>query len=295
MGAFDKLSNQKRAAAVLQRAILADRVSHAWLLTGPSPSDLQALALAFAATLQCTERSPDTADACMMCRSCRQAIDSNHPDIRIWTHEKPKTFSVDEVRDLVADVSIRPFSSERKIYIVPDAHLMRAEAQNALLKTLEEPPEYIVILLLAPSADAMLETIRSRCQMVELAAKPEEYDPELRRIAEDILLQISSGSLTQIRSFIRLLEPYKLQADSLLLLFASWYRDILYFKASMDPDALLFPEHLSRIRSAAGSMSYEGIQSVLDNIRRASLRLRANVNFSLTMELLLLAMQEAAG
>ena len=294
MGMFDNLSDQKRAAAVLQRAILADRVSHAWLLTGPSPADLQALALAFATTLQCTQRSPGTADACMMCKSCRQAIDSNHPDIRIWTHQKPKTFSVDEVRDLVADVSIRPFSSGRKIYIVPDAHLMRAEAQNALLKTLEEPPEYIVILLLAQSADAMLETIRSRCQSVELSSKQEDCDPELRQIAEDILLQISSCSLPQIRSFIKILEPYKVQADSLFSLFASWYRDILYFKASMDPDALLFPEHLSQIRSAAGSISYEGIQSVLDNIRRASLRLRANVNFGLTMELLLLAMQDAA-
>ena len=294
MGAFDKIPDQKRAAAVLQRAILADRVSHAWLLTGSSASDLQTLALAFATTLQCTERDPGTADACMLCRSCRQAIDSNHPDIRVWTHEKPKTFSVDEARELVADVSIRPFSSERKIYIVPDAHLMRAEAQNALLKTLEEPPEYIVILLLAQSADAMLETIRSRCQIVELAEKPEEYDPVLRRIAEDILLHISSSSLPQIRASIRELEPYKIQSDSLLSLFASWYRDVLYFKASMDPDTLLFPEYLSKIRTAAGSMSYEGIQSVLDNIRKASLRLRANVNYSLTMELLLLAMQDAA-
>ena len=294
MGAFDKLPDQKRAAAVLQRAILADRVSHAWLLTGSSPSDLQALALAFATTLQCSERAPGTADACMMCRSCRQAIDSNHPDIRIWTHEKPKTFSVNEARDLVSDVSIRPFSSERKVYIVPDAHLMRADAQNTLLKTLEEPPEYVVILLLAQSADAMLETIRSRCQIVELAAKPVEYDPALRQIAENILLHISSWDLAQIRAVIKELEAYKVQADSLLGLFASWYRDVLYFKASMDPDTLLFPEYLSQIRSAAGSMSYEGIQSVLDNVCRALLRLRANVNFNLTMELLLLAMQDAA-
>ena len=265
MGAFDKIPDQKRAAAILQRAILADRVSHAWLFTGPSAADLQTLALAFATTLQCTDRAPSVADACMQCKSCRQAIDGNHPDIRVWSHEKPKTFSVQEVRSLVQDVSIRPFSSERKVYIVPDAHLMRQEAQNALLKTLEEPPEYVVIILLAHTADAMLETIRSRCQMVELAAKDMEYDPELRKAAEEILLGISSWDLTQIRAAI-----------------------------SMDPDGLLFPEQLDRIRAASGCMSFEGIQSVLDSIRESTLRLDANVNFGLTMELLLLTMKEAA-
>lgn len=218
MGAFDKIPDQKRAAAILQRAILADRVSHAWLFTGPSATDLQTLALAFATTLQCTDRAPSVADACMQCKSCRQAIDGNHPDIRVWSHEKPKTFSVQEVRSLVQDVSIRPFSSERKVYIVPDAHLMRQEAQNALLKTLEEPPEYVVIILLAHTADAMLETIRSRCQMVELAAKDMEYDPELRKAAEEILLGISSWDLTQIRAAIQTLEEFKTDAARILSL-----------------------------------------------------------------------------
>lgn len=293
MGAFDQIPDQKRAAAILQRAILADRVSHAWLFTGPSAADLQTLALAFATTLLCTGRGQSSPDACMQCRSCRQAADGNHPDLRIWSHEKPKTFSVQEVRSLVQDVSIRPFSGERKIYIVPDAHLMRQEAQNALLKTLEEPPEYIVIILLSHTADAMLETIRSRCQMVELAAKDMSYDAELRRTAEEILADISSSDPAQIRSFARTLEEYKAQSDSILSLFTSWYRDILYFKATMNPDGLLFPEHLDRIRSASGRMSFESIQSVLDSIREAAVRLNANVNFALTMELLLLTMRDA--
>ena len=294
MGAFDRITDQKRAITILQRAILADRISHAWLFSGPSDADMQALALAFAATLQCTDRPSGSADACMQCRSCRQAMDGNHPDIRVWTHEKPKTFSVDEVRAMISDVSIRPFSSERKIYIVPDAHLMRAEAQNALLKTLEEPPEYVVLLLLTASTDAMLETIRSRCQLVELSAKQAEYDPELLRMAEDILLHITSWDLPKIRLVIKSLEPFKTQTDRILSLFASWYRDVLYFKAAMDPDGLLFPEHLEAVRSTSVRMSYEGIQHVLDSIHTASARLRANVNYDLTMELLLLAMMEAS-
>jgi DNA polymerase-3 subunit delta' len=130
--------------------------------------------------------------------------------------------------------------------------------------------------------------------MVELAAKDMEYDPELRKAAEEILLGISSWDLTQIRAAIQTLEEFKTDAARILSLFASWYRDILYFKASMDPDGLLFPEQLDRIRAASGCMSFEGIQSVLDSIRESTLRLDANVNFGLTMELLLLTMKEAA-
>ena len=294
MGAFDQLTNQTRAVSVLQRAILADRISHAWLFTGPSASDMQALALAFATTMQCTDRLPGTADACMQCKSCRQAADGNHPDILTWYHKKAKTFSVDEARGLVSDISIRPFSSARKIYIVPDAHLMTPEAQNALLKTLEEPPEYAVLLLLAASADVMLETVRSRCRIVELATGQVSYDPDVRNLAEDILMHISSWDLPRIRNAVKDLESVKNQADGLLSLFTSWYRDVLYFKATLDPDGILSEGHTDRIRTASGSMSYEGIQHVLDSIRQAEVRLRANVNFGLTMELLLLTMNEEA-
>ncbi len=293
MGAFDKITGQKRAVTILQRAILADRVSHAWLFSGPSAADLQEMALAFAQTLQCTQRSTGEADACMTCKSCLQAMDQNHPDIRIWSHEKPTTFSVDEARALIADVSIRPYESERKIYIIPDAHLMRAEAQNALLKTLEEPPGYIVMILLTNSTDAMLETIRSRCQPLELAAGDIAYDPQLQKAAEMILLQVHAWEMPRINIAIKELAEYKTKITAFLEIFASWYRDILYFKASMDPDGIRNTEHLPQIRSQAGRMSYEGIQSVLDSIRKAHQRLAANVSLELTMELLLLAMKDA--
>ena len=294
MEAFNQKKSQNRADAVWQRAILADRVSHAWLFTGPSATDLLSLAQAFAAALQCTERPEGIAEACMHCKSCLQAADGNHPDILVWTHKKPKTFSIDEVRALVSDVCIRPFSSQHKVYIVPDAHLMRQDAQNALLKTLEEPPAYAVILLLAQSADAMLETIRSRCQTVELSDSQAEYDPVLYQKGEDILLDLPSWNLSRIRSAIKALEPYKAQSDSLLALFTAWYRDVLYFKASQDPDGLLFPEHIASIREVSLALSFDQIQYILDSIQDAGRRLKANVKFDLTMELLFLAFQNAS-
>ena len=294
MEAFDQIKTVKSASAVWQRAILADRVSHAWLFTGQSAADLLSLAQAFAAALQCTDRPEGTAEACMHCKSCLQASDGNHPDILIWPHEKPKVFSIDEVRAMISDVCIRPFSSQYKVYIVPDAHLMRPDAQNALLKTLEEPPAYAVILLLAQSADAMLETVRSRCQTVELSGSRAEYDPLLYQKGEEILLDLPSWNLSQIRSAIKELEPYKTQSDSLLALFTAWYRDVLYYKSAQDADGLLFPEHIAPIREASLALSFEQIQYMLDSIRHAARRLKANVKFDLTMELLLLAFQNAS-
>ena len=103
--------------------------------------------------LQCEDREPD-GEACGRCHSCRQAMSGNQPDIIFIRHEKPNTISVEEIRtQLNNDIVIRPYSSKYKIYIVPHADKMSVQAQNALLKTIEEPPEYEVIILLTENAE----------------------------------------------------------------------------------------------------------------------------------------------
>ena len=295
------VTGSRKAVDHLRRAILADRVSHAYLICGDSASDKDVLAQAFATTLQCTTLasrlqqssvSADEVDACGTCRSCIQAQDHNQPDLLTWTHDKPKTFSVEDARRLVADVQIRPFSSTRKVYIIPDAHLMNAEAQNTLLKTLEEPPEYVVLLLLADSAGMMLETIRSRCVLIELDSSGAVLGEEALELGMRILLTVKEWTLPQILDAVRELSQYKLTIGQFLDLFTSWYRDLLYFKAAADPDMLLHRDYVSQIRSAAALSSYEGIQRILSALQTAAARLRANVNFELTMELLLLTMKE---
>ena len=118
--------------------------------------------------LQCENRDED-GDACGKCRSCRQAAGGNQPDIIRIMHEKPNTIGVGDIRTQVNDdIMIRPYSSKYKIYIIADADMMSVEAQNALLKTIEEPPEYAVIMLLTENAETLLPTIRSRCVMMKL-------------------------------------------------------------------------------------------------------------------------------
>ena len=106
------------------------------------------------------------AEPCLECHSCKQALGNNQPDIIYLTHEKPNTISVADIREQINhDIEIKPYSSKYKVYIVDEAEKMNQQAQNALLKTIEEPPAYAVILLLTTNADAFLQTIRSRCVM----------------------------------------------------------------------------------------------------------------------------------
>ena len=152
----------------LQNAISMDKISHAYIINGEKDSGKMMLAEAFAATLLCERKGKD---ACMECRSCRQAAGRNNPDIIYITHEKPNVISVDDIRRQLNDsVVIRPYAAARKVYIVDEAEKMNPQAQNALLKTIEEPPSYVVILLLTTNADGFLPTILSRC--VTLNVKP---------------------------------------------------------------------------------------------------------------------------
>ena len=325
MASFRDITGSRKAVIHLKRAILADRVSHAYLICGDSSSEKQDLAEAFAQTLQCTTLdsllhtpsyesddagagarrslpetpdfrssiSPDAIDACGTCRSCVQAKDHNQPDLLTWTHDKPKTFSVEDARRLVDDIQIRPFNSARKVYIIPDAHLMNTEAQNTLLKTLEEPPEYAVLILLADSADMMLETIRSRCVILELDSAGHALTEDALSLAMNILLNVRDWTLPEILEAVRELSEYKLAVGDFTDLFTSWYRDILYVKATDDTKTVLHKDFTGEIQTAASLISYEGIRKILDAIETAGARLRANVNFELTMELLLLAMKES--
>ena len=168
MSSFKDVVGHKNIIKYISSAVQADAVSHAYILNGERGSGKRLLANLFAMSLQCQNREED-GGACGKCQSCKQAQNGNQPDIIKVTHEKPNTISVDDIRTQVNnDIVIKPYSSKYKIYIIPEADLMSAQAQNALLKTIEEPPEYAVIMLLTENAEALLPTIRSRCVMMKL-------------------------------------------------------------------------------------------------------------------------------
>ena len=168
MAGFADVLGHEQTIAHMKNAIQLRKVSHAYIINGEKGSGKKMLANIYAQTLQCQTKGTEP---CMECPSCKQAMNRNQPDIIYVTHEKPNTISVEDIRgQLNGDIMIKPYSSPYKVYIVDEAEKLTVQAQNTLLKTIEEPPMYAVILLLTTNAGMLLPTIQSRC--VKLDLKP---------------------------------------------------------------------------------------------------------------------------
>lgn len=328
MARFRDIVGQEQIKEHLQNALMGKKVSHAYIINGEKSSGKEFIANVFAMSLQCEKEG---AEPCQECRSCKQALSANQPDIIKVLHEKPGTISVDDIRAQINnDVAIKPYSSPYKVYIVNEAEKMTPQAQNALLKTLEEPPEYAVILLLTANVNSLLPTILSRCVVLNMKPVSDElvkkylmeqlkvpdYKAEVcvafargnvgkakslassedfenvKNEALSLLKYIRDMELYEIVAAIKKISDYKLDVNDYLDIMAIWYRDILLFKATKDANHLVFREEIQAIRKAAGRSSYEGIESVIKALDKAKSRLNANVNFELTMELLLLEIKE---
>ncbi len=172
----------------LAYAVAADHVSHAYLITGPTSSGKTTLALAFARALNCTAAASER--PCGVCENCRRTIRGSHPDVTVvnmaWQDitvppkRRPdrstprQELSIDSVHHLRKDIITRPVLGRYKLQIIDDAGLLSDAAIDAYLKTLEEPPPFAVIVMVAESADRVTETIRSRCRVIELGSVSRE-------------------------------------------------------------------------------------------------------------------------
>lgn len=328
MGGFKDVVGHNDIIQYIQGAVEQDKVSHAYILNGQRGSGKKLLARLFAMTLQCESGK---SEPCGECRSCKQTKNGNQPDIITIKHEKPASIGVEDIREqLNGDIMIKPYSSPYKIYIIPEADLLTVQAQNALLKTIEEPPAYAIIFLLTENADTLLPTIRSRCVMLKLRnikdklvkkylmeelqipdyqaeicaafaqgnigraimlAKSEHFN-EIKEQAIQLMKYIDEMELHEIVSAIKEINKYKLEVTDYFDIIMIWYRDVLLYKATKDVGGLVFSEHLAFIKERATKSSYEGIEAILEGLEKAKARLKANVNFDLVMELLLLTIKE---
>lgn len=328
MAGFNQILGHEQVIEHLQNAIMLGKVSHAYILNGEDGCGKMTLANAFAMTLQCEKGGKEP---CMECRSCRQCLTKNQPDIIYVTHSKPNNISVDDIREQInRDIDIKPYSSPYKIYIVDEAQKMNAAAQNALLKTIEEPPAYAVILLLTNNADSFLPTIRSRC--ITLQIKPvaeklvrdylthvlnvpedeaaictafaqgnvgkaarlsgsEEFN-EIKNSSLQLLKRLRETDIYELIDGVKDLTQYKLSIGDFFDICLVWFRDILMYKATGDVNQLIFQDQVYDIKKQASVSSYEGIEEILKNIDIAKKRVEANVNLELVLELLLLTIKE---
>ena len=168
MSVFDRLVGQEPSVALLSAAARADRTGHAFLLVGPPGSGRSVAATAFAAALQCADRS-----GCGECKGCRATLAGSHPDVTTVVTEAV-SIGVKECRELVVKAAMSPVLGPQQALIVTDADRLTETAADALLKALEEPAPRTVWMLCAPTVDDVPVTVRSRCRVVTLRTPPYE-------------------------------------------------------------------------------------------------------------------------
>jgi DNA polymerase-3 subunit delta' len=159
----------RQAKALLERAVLSGTVRHAYLLTGPEGIGKTTLAWALARLLECERRAPESAEPCGECPACRRLAHGSHPDVRlIEPPEGKRTLGIEAVREVLRAASLAPTEGAWRVFLILTIERMTPEAANALLKTLEEPPPGVVLLLTSAEPEALLATILSRCQQVAM-------------------------------------------------------------------------------------------------------------------------------
>ena len=324
---FSDIIGQDEIKTHLKNAIRTGQVSHAYIISGEKESGKRMLAEAFACTLLCDEGGDD---ACGNCKSCRQTEGHNNPDLIYVTHEKTG-ISVNDIRQQVnATVDLKPFSHARKIYIIDEAEKMNEIAQNALLKTIEEPPSYVTIILLTTNENVFLQTILSRC--IRLSLKPVHPDKIRKYLMQkhgipdyhaDMCIAFAQGNMgkalqlaaseefnarkeavTKLVRKLREIPEYDLSEEAaifterkeefpeMLNLLQIWYRDVLLCKAVGERAEPVYREELSWLKRQAAALSYGKLERNFQSIERAREAYRANVNMELLTEQLLRELKE---
>ena len=330
MAGFKDIIGNELIKEQLSDAIEHGQISHAYLLLGEKGMGKKTFAEAFCLELFCEH--PDKNGACLRCPSCKKIMSGNHPDVIWLKSEKPEVIKVDEIREQIVDTAgIKPFLGGFKVYIIQDCERMNPQAQNALLKILEEPPEYMLILMLCGEETAMLETVLSRTVKVKLKPRTDamvkehlrKLFPEAEEARIDLAVAFSRGNpgraeellgsdefsewymeVTRTCRSIKKMNAGQISSEAakltssygdifaILDLMQLWYRDLMMFKVTKNIGGLLFKEERKAMMELAPVCSYEGIEAIMDAIETCRIRLRANVNPELALELLLLKMKE---
>lgn len=215
--AFDGIIGQPKVREFLRSCVSSDRVSHAYLFCGPAGSNKTQAAYAFARAILC---EGDPCADCEGCTSqaCRHIVRKAHPDVHYLAPEGAQGYVVDQIRDVMADTLLAPIQAKRKVYIIDRVDLLGAAAANAFLKTLEEPPSDVVLILLGRTRESVLPTIVSRCQVVPFRHIPASeaagilvQNTGCTLPEASIAIEACGGSITKAADFLRSKERARLR------------------------------------------------------------------------------------
>lgn len=209
--AFENILGQPQVRDFLRASVRSCRVTHAYLFTGPAGSNKTLAAYALAQAVMCP-KGPDgpRGGECGACDACRRIMRKKHPDVRYFAPAGATGYLVEQIREIVADTALAPVQAKRKVYILDRVDLLGKSSANAFLKTLEEPPADVVLILLGRTRESVLPTILSRCQVVPFRHIPASEAAGIVRQNTGapieqarMAIEACGGSITRAIEFLR--------------------------------------------------------------------------------------------
>lgn len=324
---FDSIIGQQDIIFNLKKSIENGRVGHAYIFNGPAGIGKKTVARAFAGILLCGNSKRSA--ACGKCVSCRLYKEGSNPDFMVI--EAPGTsIGVDAIRQMQEDIIKKPLYSPKKVYLISEAEKMTVQAQNCLLKTLEEPPGYAVIILTTTGYDALLETLRSRSVRYDFRKNSEKevrealirnfgtspantdfivsYSAgiigkalelagtdgfsELRDNAIDFLFKIRKPRLYSVFEIYHFFEENKSRLETILDIMLTVYRDMLVLRKTGNEYLLINSDKKDIILDNIHDFSAEKLLTDINTLETARKNIRQNANFQLSIEVMLMELQE---
>jgi DNA polymerase-3 subunit delta' len=324
---FSEILGHAKQIQSFRSALRNGRLHHAYLFLGPEGIGKRTIALSVAKAIHC---ETGDGDFCGTCANCARINGANHPDLRvIGPLPDKKEISIQQVREIEHGLNLRSFSGKRKIAVIDPATLMNLSAQNALLKTLEEPPQGSLLILIASNAGGLLPTLRSRCLLLsfaplerELVARFLNSKQRLDSERAELLAALAMGSIGtalalhdearrdqrrgwseivcslapgNYRSAIEAAEDLAAKKDQCLQFLAwaeTWYRDVLVFGVTRETRLIVNQDMLETLQEQASGAATEHAIGVMGRIAEAQRAIQRNLNRRMVLEQLFL---EVAG
>jgi len=324
---FSDIIGQNEVVNSLKTLLKDDCTRHAYIFAGPEGIGKRLVAKTFAAALLCGERN--SFDSCEKCQSCLLFKSGTNPDFFVLVSEG-RSIGVDEIRRMQQDVSIRPMYSAKKVYLIEEADKMTVQAQNCLLKTLEEPPGYAVIILTTKNSNSLLETIKSRSILYNFRKNTnEEVKTCVQQINVDnvsgidfivsyadgvpgkaieliesedfrsnrdktieVVLKLKKSKLMDVFETYGFFEENKENIDSILDIMLLFYRDLLIAKKTGNENMLINSDKKDIIIRNIDEFRIDELIKNIDVIEQARKNIKQNANYQLVIEVMLMKIQE---
>jgi len=322
---FRHFSFQNQLWQSLKSEVCRGATSHAYLFYGLAGSGKKTMAHAFLQSIMCEDTLEG--EPCGHCENCLLIGSESHPDLYVFSSDDKKSVSVEKVRGLIADVYIKPFKSKHKVYFIAEADKLTVQAQNALLKVLEEPPSYTVFLLICDNISAMIDTVLSRVIKIPFEGASDEElknmllanyggdsvdtvvasaggsigrakelmeNADIVRIGQEaftVLEKVLLGDETEIFSAVQFFEKQKTEVDFILDFWLTSLHDVMMIK-SRRMDYVVHKPYIEKTKKMADKLSLKAVVSIMDEIKTAQMMLARFINLKEVMYHVLLKIGE---